>query len=321
MKHRTLRRYLRHGTFPQLAVFEAVARHGSFTRAAEELHVAQPTVSIQVKKLAEAVGLPLFEIVGRRVHLTAAGRELCAACADVFARLDAVEHRLAGMRSATSGTLRVAVTTSGKYFAPRLLARFAERYPAVEIAVEVANRATLLARLAGNLDDFYIFSNPPEDVDTVTQVLQPNRLCLYGRADHPFAQQRGIGFREIAGEPFLLREAGSGTRMVAERAFAARGCAPNVRMELGSDEAIKQAVLDGLGIAILSEHAIGPGAGDDGLACLDVEGFPVEQSWTLVYPAGKQLAATAQAFLAELRASAPAGNGVTASEAMPSGRA
>jgi len=301
MKHRTLRRYLRHGTFPQLAVFEAVARHGSFTRAAEELHVAQPTVSIQVKKLAEAVGLPLVEIIGRRVHLTAAGRELRAACGDVFARLDAAESRLAGMRSAASGTLRVAVTTSGKYFAPRLLARFAERYPAVEIALVVANRASLLERLAGNLDDFYIFSNPPEDFDTVTHVLQPNRLRLYARSDHPLAHRSGIAFGEVAGEPVLLREVGSGTRMVAERAFAVHACTPNVRMELGSDEAIKQAILDGLGIAILSEHAIGPGAGDDGLACLDVEGFPVEQSWTLVYSAGKQLAATAQAFLAELR--------------------
>ena len=315
MKHRTLRRYLRHGTFPQLAVFEAVARHGSFTRAAEELHVAQPTVSIQVKKLAEAIGLPLFEIIGRRVHLTAAGNELRAACGDVFARLDAVERRLSGMRSPSSGTLRMAVTTSGKYFASRLLARFSERYPAAEIALTVMNRMSLLERLAGNRDDLYVFSNPPEDADVVAQTLAPNPLRLYARVDHPLARRSRIAFREVSGEPILMREEGSGTRMMAERVFTAYGCTPNVRMEVGSDEAIKQAIVDGLGIAILSEHAVGEGAQDGELMSLDVEGFPLRQSWILVYLAGKQLSATAQAFLAELRDPRASGS------AMPSDRA
>ncbi len=261
MKHRNLRRYFKHGTLTQLSVFEAVARLRSFTRAAEELHMAQPTVSVQVKKLSETIGLPLFEIIGRRVHMTEAGRELYAAVQDIFGKIGEVEHRLAGMRSASAGTLRIAVTTTGKYFAPRLLAQFVERYPGIEISLNVLNRQSLLNRLAGNLDDFYIFSNPPEDIDVAMHTLLPNPIEVYARSDHPLASRRGIPFREVAAEPFLMREAGSGTRMVAESMFAQHHMKPRIRMELGSNEAIKQGIVGGLGSSRWTSKASRSSAG------------------------------------------------------------
>jgi DNA-binding transcriptional LysR family regulator len=158
-----------------------------------------------------------------------------------------------------------------------------------------------LSRLTANLDDFYIFSNPPEEIDVVMHTLLPNPTFVYARAGHPLAARRGLKFADIATEPFLLREPGSGTRSVTEQLFDAHRRKPNVRMELGSNEAIKQAILGGLGISILSQHTMAPGAQRDGLVALDVEGFPLQRWWYLVYPEGKQLSPTAQAFLEYVR--------------------
>lgn len=301
MRHRKLRRYFRHGTLTQLAVFEAVARRLSFTRAAEELHMAQPTVSIQVKKLAATIGLPLFEMAGKRLRLTGAGRELYAACEDIFLKIAEVEERLARLRSPANGTLQLAVTTTAKYFAPRLLARFLERQPGVDARLTVLPREQLLNRLAGGLDDLYILSDPPEDIEAAAQVLLPNPLHVYARADHPLARRRRLRFAEIAGEPFLLREPGSGTRRAVEQLFEAHGRAPNVRMELGSNEAIKQAVLGGLGLAVLSAHSMAPGTMHEGIVPLDVQGFPLRRWWYLAYPEGRAPSPTAQAFLDAVR--------------------
>ena len=300
MKHRNLRRYFRHGTLTQLSVFEAVARLSSFTRAAEELHMAQPTVSVQIKKLAETVGLPLFEIVGKRVQLTPAGRELYAAVQDIFVEIAGVEERLARLRAPGTGSLRIAVSTTAKYFAPRMLAKFWQRFPGVDISLTVLNRQHLLNRLGSSLDDFYILSNPPDEIQVAMHTLLPNPTSVFARADHPLAAQRKLRFADLAAEPFLMRETGSGTRMIAEQLFAAHGVAPVVRMELGSNEAIKQAMLGGLGLSILSHHATGPGTRRDGLVALDVEGFPLARWWYLVYPEGKRLTPTAQAFLEEI---------------------
>jgi DNA-binding transcriptional LysR family regulator len=301
MKHRNLRRYFRHGTLTQLSVFEAVARNSSFTRAAEELHMAQPTVSVQVKKLAETIGLPLFKMVGKRVQMTAAGRELYAACQDIFLNIAAVEERLARLRAPDTEILRLAVSTTAKYFAPRVLAKFLERLPGAEASLTVLNRDQLLNRFAGKLDDFYVFSNPPEELEVVTHPLLPNPTSIYARADHPLAARRGLQFSDVANEPFILREAGSGTRLVTEQLFESHGRAPNVRMELGSNEAIKQAILGGLGVSVLSQHTMGPGTLHDGIVALDVAGFPLRRWWYLVYPDDRRLSSTAHAFLEFVR--------------------
>ena len=300
MQHRNLRRYLRHGTLTHLAVFEAVARHGSFTRAAEELNMAQPTVSVQVKKLTETLGVALFQAAGRRVQMTGAGRELFSACRDIFERLSEVDAQLAGLRSAAHGSLRVAVGISARSFASRLLGSFSERFPYVEIAVPVLNRRELLNRLAARADDFYVLSAPPEDAEFVSRALLPTFLEVYARADHPLTRRGRLRFAEVATEPFLMREPGSGTRMLVDALFARHRATPRIRMELGSNEAIEQAVRDGLGISILSECTLRTVAPDAGLCALDVEGFPLERVWYLVYGSEAQLSPCARMFLEHL---------------------
>jgi DNA-binding transcriptional LysR family regulator len=286
---------------PQLAVFEAVARHGSFTRAAEELYLAQPTVSIQMKKLAETMGLPLLEQVGKRVYQTEAGRVLQAACEDIFRRIAGAEDALANLRGLKSGRLQLAVSTTGKYFAPRMLAAFVQQHPGIEVSLQIHHRDTLLERLAANTDDLYIFANPPADGDVVKQAILPNPMVVFARADHPLAAQKHIPFERFAQEPFLIREPGSGTRMTALEIFEARGIEPSVRMELSTNEAIKQAILAGLGVAIMSRYTLGLDTEQKQLVTLDVEGFPLERHWYFVYPVGKQLPVVAQAFMELVR--------------------
>ena len=292
-----IRRYLKHGTLPQLRVFEASARLGSVTRAAEELHIAQPTASVQIKKLSETVGLQLFEQIGRRVYLTDAGQRLYAGCHDVFRALSAIDEALNGMRAMESGHLRLAVSSTGKYFAPRMLGAFIQRYPGVEASLEIHNRKTLIGRLANNEDDLYVFASPLDREDVVTQALLPNPLVVFARDDHPLAKARSIAFERIAAEPLLMREPGSGTRLLAAQLFERRGLAPRIRMELSTDEAIKEAILAGLGVAIMSRFTLGLDPEPSRLICLDVEEFPLENHWHFAYPVGKQLSATARAFM------------------------
>ena len=274
-----IRRYLRHGTLPQLRVFEASARLGSLTRAAEELHIAQPTASVQIRKLSETVGLPLFEQVGKRMYLTDAGHHLYAGCHDIFRALSAIEETLDGLRAVEDGHLRLAVSSTGKYFAPRMLGAFLERYPGVEASLEIHNRQTLIERLTKNSDDLYLFAFPVEREDVVTQALLPNPLVVFARNDHPLAGARQIAFERIAGEPFLMREPGSGTRRLATQWFEQHGLTPKIRMALSTDEAIKEAILAGLGVAILSRYTFGLEPEAPRLVCLDVEGFPLENHW------------------------------------------
>lgn len=297
MPQANIQRYLRHGTLPQLRLFEASARLGSFTRAAEELHMAQPTASVQIKKLTETIGLPLFEQIGKRVYLTEAGRRLQASCKDLFETLSILENNLAGMRGLESGHFRLAVSTAAKYFAPRMLAEFVQRHPGISVSLQIHNRATLIDRLANNEDDLYLFADPPEGEEVVTQLILPNPMVVFARADHPLAQQKNIAFSRLAQEPFLMREPGSGTRLAAEAVFEQHRLKPLVKLELSSNEAIIQAILAGFGVSILSRHTLGLDTDQTQLTCLDVQGFPLERQWHFVYPIGKQLSAVAQAFM------------------------
>jgi DNA-binding transcriptional LysR family regulator len=304
MPQANIHRYLRHGTLPQLRLFEATARLGSFTRAAQELHMAQPTASVQMKKLTETVGVPLFEQVGKRLYLTDAGRRLNESCQEVFHAFAALEESLAGMRALESGRLRLAVSTTGMCFAPRLLGAFVALHPGVETSMQGHNRQTLVERLAGNEDDLYLFADSPEMEDVVAQELLPNPLVVLARDDHPLARERNIPFERLAQEPFLIREEGSGTRRIAMRLFREHGLAPKIRMELGTNEAIKEAILAGLGVAMISRYTFGLDPESSRYVCLDVEGFPLENHWYFVHPARKRLTAVTRAFLDFARANA-----------------
>jgi DNA-binding transcriptional LysR family regulator len=285
-----------HATFRQLEVFEAIARLGSFTRASEELHLTQPTVSMQMKKLTDAVGLPLFEQVGRRIHLTEAGKELAIAAREIMQSLERCDMSIAEMRGLKKGKLRLAVVSTAKYFVPRILGEFLRQHPGVEVSLKVTNRQRVLERAAENLDDLYILSQPIGHIELVAKSFMENPLLVMAHPEHPLTHERNIPLQRIAQEPFLMREEGSGTRLSVERIFGSQGLKPNIRMELGSNEAIKQAIIGGLGISILSRHTLGmDGMGEP--AVLDVEGFPVVNQWHIGHPHGKQLSVVASAFL------------------------
>ena len=297
MKHAEIRRFLRHGTLVQLSVFETVNRLGSFTAAGKELHMAQPTVSMHIKKLTEAVGLPLFDQTGRALRLTEGGRELHAACHEIFQKIIDVERRLQTLRSAGNDKLRLAVSTTAKYFAPRLLAHFWEQHPGVDVAMIPMNREQLLGRLDADLDDFYVLSNPPDDEQVVLHRLIPNRLYFYARDDHPLARAARVQPKQLAGERLVMREQGSGTRMVADSFLAEHHITPNVAMELGSNEAIKQAILAGLGIALLSDNSMGSVTRKGHIQALNIDGLPIERLWYLVHRRDRALSPMATEFL------------------------
>lgn len=292
-------------TFRQLRLFLALSDLGSVTAAARATHVTQPTASMQLKELASAVGLPLFELIGKRVHLTAVGQELARSARAMVDEWAGFAQRVDAMKGLTRGQLRVAVVSTAKYFVPRLLGSFCTQYPDIDIALEVLNRDGVVQRLQGNLDDLYIMSMPPPNMDLADQVFMANPLVLVAPAKHPLAsRRRRLALAQLAEERFILRERGSGTRMAADAHFKKNRFKPKVRLELGSNEAIKQAVAAGMGVSVLSQHALGSPDAGEGLCVLPVEGFPIHSQWHIVRLQGKRLSPIAQAFEAHLLAHA-----------------
>ena len=288
-------------TMRQLRVFDAVARHSGFSRAAAELHLAQPTVSMQVRQLTEAVGMPLFEQIGKKTYLTEAGRALQATGAEMFDAWARLEMLVSDLKGLKQGRLRIAAVTTAKYVVPRLLGPFCQNNPGVDVMMEVGNRSAIIERLQRNEDDLTIMGMPPRGMDMVSHPFAENPLVIIAPRGHALAGRRRIPLAKLAGLPFLMREQGSGTRLAADRFLRERGLRLDIKMELGSNEAIKQAVAGGLGLSFLSLHALGPDAAPRSLVALNVEGLPIRRHWYIVYPAGKRLSVVAQAFFAHLK--------------------
>ena len=290
-------RFFRHGTLPQLRVFEAVARLGSFTRAGEETHIAQPTVSVHMKKLAETVGVPLVDQVGKRVRLTPAGEEVYTAARRVMQTFRELDETLADIAGMKAGRLRIATTTAGEYLLPPLLARFVERHPGIEVSLHVSRRDSVLERLARDDDDLYLLTNPPAGSELAADAILPNPLVAIAPVDHPLAREKNVSFRRFAEEPLLVREPGSSTRLSTEEVFASQGVAPKIRMVLGSSESIGGAMLAGLGVSLLHRYSLGFDIAARRLTVLDVQGLPHDGHWHVVRSPGKQLPRVAQAFV------------------------
>ncbi|NJN22574.1 MAG: LysR family transcriptional regulator [Leptolyngbya sp. RL_3_1] len=286
-----------HATLHQLKVFEATARHGSFTRAAEELYLTQPTVSIQVKQLTKAVGLPLFEQIGKRLYLTQAGQKLLDTCQQVFEGLDQFEMAVADIKGMKQGQLKIAVITTAKYFVPRLLGPFCQRFPGIDISLKVTNHQHIQERMVNNEDDLYIISQPLEQPDLTVHPFLENPLVVLAPKDHPLVGRRNIPIQTLDGESFIMREPGSGTRQAIQSLFEEHEVEVRVRLELGSNEAIKHAIAGGLGISVLSLHTIISEGTAGEFAILDVEHFPIERQWYISHLAGKQLSVVANTFL------------------------
>jgi DNA-binding transcriptional LysR family regulator len=292
---------LRHVSLRQLQIFDAISRQGSFTRAAEQLFLTQPTVSMQIKKLEEGVGLPLFEQIGKQVHLTDAGKVLREHTRQILESFANLEMEMADLQGLKTGILRLAVVTTAKYFAPRALGRFCERYPGVDVELKVTNRERLLERMAGNVDDLYIMGRPPESEDVVFEPYMANPLVVLAPRSHPLANEKNIDPVRLADYPMIMRERGSGTRMAVENFFQERGIPLKIRMELGSNEAIKHAIDANLGISVLSRHTLALEGEDGRLTVLDVQGFPIPWQWCVGYVKGKRLSVIAKTFLAFLK--------------------
>lgn len=291
-----------HATLHQLKVFEATARLGSFTRAAEELFLTQPTVSMQVKQLTKAIGLPLFEQVGKRLFLTDAGNELFNTCQTIFQQLDQLEMSVANLKGMKQGKLRLAVITTTKYFMPRLLGPFCQQYPDIDVSLTVTNHERVIDRLANNQDDLYVMSQIPENLDVKAHPFLENPLVVVAPYDHPLAKEKNISLKRLVEEPFIMREPGSGTRRAFQSLLDTYKLSVKVRLELGSNEAIKQGIAGGLGLSVLSRHTLLTDNSD--LTVLDVEDFPIEREWFIVYLAGKQLSVVASTFLDYLQRAA-----------------
>lgn len=288
-------------TFRQLRLFLSLADTGSVSAAARLMHVTQPTASMQLREIAESVGLPLYDVISRRVHLTEAGRELARTARTIAEEWELFGQKIDATKGLTRGRLRVAVVSTAKYFVPRLLGSFCAAHPEIDISLEVLNRDGVVQRLRDNLDDLYIMSMPPTDIALEDQVFMPNPLLMIAPLSHPLARHKKINLPQLSEERFILRERGSGTRMAVDALFKKARFSPLLRLELGSNEAIKQAVAGGLGIAVLSRHALHERLEDDDVAVLDAEGFPIASQWHVVYPRGKQLSPIARVFNTHLQ--------------------
>lgn len=296
---------VRHATVRQLRVFDAVARHLSFSRAAEELHLSQPAVSMQVKALEAQAGLPLLEQVGKKVYLTEAGRVVHARANTVIRELSEADEALAALQGLTEGRLPIAVVSTAKYFAPPLLARFLQAHPAVQLELAIDNREAVIAKLGANEVDLAIMGRPPANLDTAAQPFAPHPHVVIAPAGHPLAGRRHIRLEDLAKERFVVREPGSGTRTLLEKHFADRGLAVPVAMQMASNETIKQAVIAGLGLSFLSRHTLGLELAAGRLVALDVVGMPLLREWYVVHLSPKRLSPVASACRAFILAEAP----------------
>ncbi|PKO73443.1 MAG: LysR family transcriptional regulator [Betaproteobacteria bacterium HGW-Betaproteobacteria-17] len=287
---------MRRLTLRQFRVFEAVARHLSFSRAAEELHLSQPAVSMQVRGIETILGMRLTEQLGKKIFLTEAGREVLHASRTITARLDDMQANLAQLRSIDTGCLSLAATSTVNVVATDILARFRGRHPGVTVHLDVSNRAAVLDQLVGNRIDLAIMGQVPDGLGLEAIRFMDNPLVVIAPPDHPLVGKKNISVASLAAESFLVREAGSGTRGAMERFFAARELEIRSSMEMSSNEAIKQAVQAGLGLGILSLQTLEMELALKRLAVLNVNGFPIMRHWYIVHRADKRLSPSAQAF-------------------------
>ncbi len=285
-----------HITLRHLKIFETVARCGSISRAAAELHLTQPAVSMQMKQLEEQIGLPLLEQVGKRMFLTEAGQELRGHARDIAARMVDLNDAMDQLRGLERGLLRLAVVSTANYFLPDLIADFNRRYPGVRVSLHVANRESVLSALADNSTDLAITGQPPDMLDVVAQHFMDNPLVVIAAPGHPLAAQRAIPLQRMAEETLVVRESGSGTRAAMERHFAAHGVACRAGCEFGTNEALKQAVRAGLGLGVVSVQTIELELQAGCLVVLPVEGFPVVRQWYVLHRTQKRLSAAASTF-------------------------
>lgn len=287
-------------TFRQLRLFLALAETGSVSAAAKAMHVTQPTASMQLKEISASVGLPLYEVIGKKVFLTDVGKSLAVTARDITQSLASFEQLTYATKGIAKGHLRIAVVSTAKYFMPRLIGSFCKRHPLIDVSLEILNRDGVLGRLRQNTDDLYIMSMPPDDVVLMDEVLMPNPIVVIAASTDPLTKQKKVSLDDLSRRRFILRESGSGTRMAADQHFRRKKFRPDIRLELGSNEAVKESVAGGLGIGVISQYALHGHQKEHGVRVIDVNDFPLKSSWHLVHLAAKNLSPIALAFKAHI---------------------
>jgi len=284
-------------TIRQLQIFSTAAAHLSFARTSEQLHLTQAAVSLQVKQLEGLVGLELFERRGRKVHLTEAGEHLARYARVVLDALRDADAAISALKGLRGGRIAVGAVSTAKYFAPAMIARFRQRYPDVRVVLSVNNREVIVRELERNEIDLAIMGTPPQRFETVAVPFADHPLVVIAPPSHPLARERAIPLEALAGERFLVREQGSGTRSSMERFFGERGFAPKIDSVMNSNETIKQAVMAGIGLAFISRHTIGLELATGHLRVLDVQGLPLMRRWYVVQRAGRFVSPATAAFV------------------------
>lgn len=296
-----MRKSLMRMTLRQLQVFGAVCESRSYSRAAEEMALTQPAVSLQIRQLEELVGQPLFEYVGKKLYLTEAAEALKRASSDIFARLDSLDMQLTDLQGSLQGQLNLAVESSAKYFVPHLFAAFRRQHPDVSLQLSVANRAQVIKRLSDNRDDLVIMSLMPSEVALEFLPFLNNPIVAVAPPEHPLCQASRLSLQDLAAYPLLVREPGSGTRKACEEYFQQKRAHFAQTVQIASLDALREAVIAGLGVALLPRHAVTLELTHGLLRELPVDELPLYRSWCVAHARGKRLSPVAQAFFAFIR--------------------
>ena len=288
-------------TFRQIRLFKALADTGSVSGAARAMHVTQPTASMQLKEVSQAIGLPLYDVIGKKVHLTEVGQALALTARSMVFEWESFQQRVDEIKGLSRGKLRVAVVSTAKYFMPKMIGSFCQKYPAIDVALEILNRDGVVQRLQNNLDDLYIMSMPPTTMNLHDELLMPNPIVVIASISDALAAKKKISLTELKNHRFILREPGSGTRMAGDQFFRQKKFKPNIRLELGSNEAVKESVAGGLGIGVISRHALHGMDKEHGVRVIDVVGFPLPSAWHMVNPSHQKLSPVTLAFRKHLQ--------------------
>lgn len=290
----------RNATLRQLQVFECIANNQSFSRAAEELHLTQPTVSMQVKKLSDILEVPLFEQIGRKVYLTDAGKILYEACNVILSQLSTVEQKINHLKGFSGGSVKLSVISTAQYFVPEVINKFSQDYPDVTVLMRVGNKENLLERLIQNKDDFYLLGQPPEDLNVNSSRIALNPLAFVANSKHPLIGKKLL-IQDLTDEAFLMRETGSGIRAQIDNVFKQFDFQPKIKMVLGGNEAIRLGLLQSLGITVASIPTLMKEIEGGEISILNVKGFPINRHWYLTYPKGKDQSIAAEKMIELLK--------------------
>ena len=287
---------MKNATFRQLRVFNEVARHLSFVRAAENLHLTPPAVTMQVKELEGHVGMPLFDRKGKQVSLTTTGEYMLVYARKILATVKDAEDAAARLQRAETGVLTIGFVSTAKYFLMRLLAEFRTLHPGVDIQISIGNRDQLVGMLQNSEVDIAVMGRPPKELQTRAEPFAAHPHVFVSAVDHPLAQRDHLRVEDLRPYDFIVREKGAGTRAAMEKFFEDTHVEPRMKIQLNSNEIIKQAVMAGLGLGFLSLHTIGLELEHKLICMLDVEGAPVVRSWNVVHTQSKMLSPAAEAF-------------------------